>query len=192
MEDSMIISIGAIFIAVISLLLHLMKHLESRPNLEIKTNEHNCYFFKVRKGDDKYQYPFRLCIHVTVINKSSKPISIHEFSFMSSETELIRSAPFHRPSEKYLIYSDSHQETTLPLSSVHLKPVIGLAPYESIDGAVFFVTVPDLETQLLSGELTIKTSRKVFVIPVTCYRSDTTTKQRLFQQHQDQVQQNLE
>ncbi|AJO17161.1 hypothetical protein B4123_4432 [Bacillus paralicheniformis] len=110
------------------------------------------------------------------MNKSEQPISIYEYQFTSSEFENpVFYKGHHRPGEKYIISQIGDEEASIEIAEFkNLKPPVNLSPYSSEYGLIIFLTIPYLSntTNEIDGELTIKTSRKDYTIPVKARRSD--------------------
>ncbi|WP_144531422.1 hypothetical protein [Bacillus paralicheniformis] len=174
MEISTILSIFAVFISLFTLAVHLLKYFSTFPKLEI--NVLDAFLFKVIKGNDRYGKPYRLILELSLVNKSEQPISIYEYQFTSSEFENpVFYKGHHRPGEKYIISQIGDEEASIEIAEFkNLKPPVNLSPYSSEYGLIIFLTIPYLSntTNEIDGELTIKTSRKDYTIPVKARRSD--------------------
>ncbi|MET1163593.1 hypothetical protein ABWV16_00435 [Bacillus velezensis] len=182
METSTIISIVALGISLFTLGVHLVKYFHTVPKLEISVLD--AYAFQVIRGEDRYGKPYRMIIELNLVNKSEQPISIYEYQFSSKEFEKpVFYRGHHRPGSKYTISKIGGEEAFVDLDQIKdLKPPVNISPYSSEYGLIIFLTIPNLQTTgEINGTLTVKTSRKDYIIPVKGRRSDLIKATELMQ-----------
>lgn len=124
--------------------------------------------------DVYWQYEYRYIPSVIITNKSSKPISIYEFILNGSSLSL-----YTKYGESYqttyktnqiknnnIIFTTDGEEESLNYN-LHkrrmIKPVINLAPYETVSGNLFFMYDKPLPNKSI---MLMKTSRKNFKVKI--------------------------
>ncbi|MEW9501905.1 hypothetical protein [Jeotgalibacillus marinus] len=157
-DYSLWLSAGAVALSAFTFYEKLYK---SRAVIKIAESSSKLFYSKLEptEGD-----PYYLLMSTTIINKSSEPISIHRFEFLSNETGLLVHDPFYSVEDEYTLGNGIYVEVS---TNQHILPVKTLKPYESITGIIAFHhyganSYGVIEEGIIKGKLTLRTSRKSF------------------------------
>jgi hypothetical protein len=160
---------GFIALILVNLLIWWLNWRKERPNIEIEVADDNSFYFKW-DDSDKYAAGFRLVVWARISNLSSLPNSIYRFIFQLPDQEEMLSYIHLHPLEEYRFSIEKGYwkslDNSLPVNKYHLKPIITLEPYKSIEGWIFFSHCPVLDG-VTTGKLIVKTSRKDFEKTIT-------------------------
>ncbi|WP_312339436.1 hypothetical protein [Anaerospora hongkongensis] len=160
---------------------------ETKAKLKIELVD-NAIYFPVKSKNDDYANninypPYRAIIKITLINKSSVPITITGFELLDQENNILAtSTALDKPAETYIL---GYLQDKIPIYAMlkdnrNLKPILNIAPHDAKDGFIFFPCyLPDaakmIERLNFTAKLKVKTSHTDFIEIVTLhnYPGDT-------------------
>ena len=71
----------------VSFIYTMLNYNQSKMKIDVQLSEKDRIHFKVKEKEDDYREPFRVLIYATIINESSKPISIYKIEYDPDQTD---------------------------------------------------------------------------------------------------------